>query len=113
MGKEVDIDLSVLGSWEEIATDNLEADSTGTFGNELVMQYSAMKDLGCKRDRECDNALQWQSTFDKELRPGIQIQQNRTTLSTDQCKAKVNVTLQGLPGGKAKDWKDAAGKMRP
>ena len=106
--EEVDIDFSVLGSWEEVAADNLEAGSNSTLCNKLVMQHSDKKDLGCKRDREYNNALQRPRLYDKERQPGIRVQQKLIDKDTDHCQSKPEVTRQGLPCEKSRDRKSAA-----
>ena len=52
--EEVDIDLSVLWSWEEMATDIQETGSSNTLCRELMRQHDNEKDLCCEKEREPD-----------------------------------------------------------
>ena len=62
---------------EEFEGANPIADSTGAFGTGLVMQHSSAKELGSRRDRECDDGWQQHSIFNKELRSRMQNHQTR------------------------------------
>ena len=62
--EDIDINPSVLRSWEEIASANPETDSACALGTELLLQNSDANVQSFKR--EYDNTLQWHIPSDKE-----------------------------------------------